>query len=182
MAPPLRSSPSGAADPEAEADALAFLAANRGRPAIQPPPRAAAYVPQTVSAKVKAGAPGLSALKRHWEEIVGPALAALCAPEKLTPGKTGGTLTVRAGGAAALLLQAQSSEIVARVNQFAGGATVARIAIQQRALAPPRGRPSPPLSAAQAQALEADLARIATPELRDALRRLGAAVLAGPRR
>lgn len=139
-------------------------------------------MPQALSAKVKAGAPGLSVLKRHWEEIVGPALAALCAPEKLTPGKTGGTLTVRAGGAAALLLQAQSSEIVARVNLFSGGATVARLAIQQGAAGGARRAAPPALSAAQAEALEAELARIATPELRDALRRLGTAVLGGPRR
>lgn len=139
-------------------------------------------MPDALGARLKAGAPGLSTLKRHWEEIVGPALAALCAPEKLTPGKTGGTLTVRAGGAAALLLQAQASEIVARVNLFSGGAPVARLAIQQRGATLARKPTAPALSPAQAQALERDLAGIENSELREALRRLGAAVMTAPRR
>lgn len=135
---------------------------------------------------------GAGALEPRWREIVGDQLARVTRPQKLTRGragpdgkKMGGTLELRVAGPAALLVQHQSAEILARVNLFLGAGAVDKLRIAQgpvkplpMAAASKRGarRRIDPLDAAA----EAELARSveAAPDaLKAALAGLGRAVL-----
>ena len=132
---------------------------------------------------------GASALEPRWREIVGDRLARVTRPQKLTRGKAGGpgTLELRVAGPAALLVQHQSEDILARVNLFLGPGSVDRLRIAQGPIKPladrsvPARRASPviPLSASQEVELTAAIA-LAADDLKTALQRLGRAVLANP--
>src|SRR5690606_26290714 len=72
----------------------------------------------------------------HWEDIVGPELAARTEPVRLVwPRRDdrdlSGTLTLRVEGAYALDLQHLARAVIERVNRYFGGACVGRISIRQ---------------------------------------------------
>ena len=127
-------------------------------------------------------------LVQSWEEIVGPRLAAVTRPERIAwPRRRDeddpfepATLVIACSGPAALRVQHESAEIVGRLNAFLGYGAVGRIRIVQKHVAaevrPPR-RQRPP-TAAEAGRLEAVTGGIEDEGLREALRRLGASVLA----
>ena len=125
-----------------------------------------------------------------WAEIVGERLAAASQPIRVEwprrrPGIESGrtdpaTLVVRVEGAFALELQHLAPVVTERVNAFYGWRCVGRIVLKQGPIpqrplpaAPPR-----PLAPADARRLEAALVPIDEAPLRDALGRLGRAVLA----
>ncbi len=121
----------------------------------------------------------------RWRDIVGPALADHCLPERLafSQGDGPGTLHVVAGSAFALELQHLSPQLLERINGYFGFPAVARLAIRQAPVAAAKSRRKPPrpaLSAAEQAALS-DLVRPVQDEgLKTALGRLGAAVMAKP--
>lgn len=130
---------------------------------------------------------GAGALEPRWREIVGDQLARVTRPQKLTKGRagSGGTLELRVAGPAALLVQHQSADILARVNLFLGDGAVDKLRIAQ---GPVKPLPAPAASTRGARrridpleaAAEAELARSveAAPDaLRAALSGLGRAVL-----
>jgi hypothetical protein len=80
----------------------------------------------------------------HWDEIVGPDMAALCRPVKVSYGKggMGATLTVLASGAAAQIVQMRLPQILAKVNAAYGYGAIARIHITQTAAAMPAREPA----------------------------------------
>lgn len=121
----------------------------------------------------------------RWREIAGPDIAAHSLPDRLRfprSARSGGTLFLRVEGPFALEVQHRSPMIIARLNSYFGYAAVEKLVLiqgplpQQRARTP-RKRPEP-LSAVQ----EAELGRIVAPtqatDLKAALHRLGAMVLA----
>lgn len=121
-------------------------------------------------------------LALDWPQIVGPALASVTAPDRLSGGKDGRVLTIRAAGPVALELQHLAPQLVERINAHAGPGLVSRLrfiqaprgAAEPQAPAPaPPPRRLPPEAAARVEQSVADL-----PEgpLRDALVRLGRAV------
>lgn len=126
----------------------------------------------------------------HWEDIVGARLAGWSEPIKLQWPPRGprrnleadvepAILVVRVEGAFALELQHLAPIVVERVNSHLGWRCVGRLALRQgpleRSRLPPR-KPAAPSAAARAAAARA-VEGIADPGLRDALVRLGAAVL-----
>lgn len=128
------------------------------------------------------------ALVQSWEEIVGPRLAAMSRPLKIQwpsrPGDDGafepGTLVVACEGLAALHVQHQTSEILARLNAFLGFSAIGRVRIVQKPVAsaaPPRAQ-APPLPAGAAEALARRVSPIEDEALRASLERLGRSVLA----
>jgi hypothetical protein len=119
----------------------------------------------------------LARLKAEWTAIVGPDIAAATWPESLA---RGGTLKLRVAPAKALEVQHRTPLVIERVNLFFGREAVVRLALVQGPLPfvarnrPPAARPLQP---AEAAALDDQLAAVASPELRDALARLGHRVI-----
>ncbi len=122
----------------------------------------------------------------HWEDIVGPEIAAHCEPIKITwPRKPDldaeapepATLVLRCQGPAAIEIQHLAGVIVERVNRFLGWRAIDRLALRQAPLAR-RARPQPPprIDAAAARRMAERMTDIADDDLRAALGRLGAAV------
>lgn len=167
-------------DPRREAAAEEALAAQRGRATPPPAPKAGMYAAALIKPLIGEAGLTLAELRRRWAEIVGEKFAQLTEPEKLTHGKDGATLTVRAAGAAAPFVQHQSPLIQERCR-LAGGA-ITEIIIRQGPIARPKAgnlRPlQRPLSAAEERALHAALASVEDPGLKRALVRLSRAVAA----
>jgi hypothetical protein len=149
-----------------------------GTPTTEPDPRYV-YGPRPIGALV----PGLirPAFRRRsaatvliladWEAIVGPALAAVTAPRRLSAG----CLTIGCGGPMAMELQHLSEPLIGRINAHLGKIAVTRLRLLQDFTPPPAPppRPKPPASAGASEAV----AGLPPGELRDALEGLGRAVL-----
>ena len=123
-------------------------------------------------------------LVTHWEEIVGPEVAAHAEPMRMQwPRRVHeddpepATLVLRVEGPVALEIQHLSGVIIERVNRFFGFRAVGRVAIRQAPLArrTVKRRSAPPDPAVVAR-LAAGMTDIADDSLRTALARLGAAV------
>ena len=119
----------------------------------------------------------------QWAEIVGADLARRMMPEKLTfpPGeRRDGALRLRVAPGFALEAQHREPQILERLNAFFGYRALARLILVQgplpadRATAPRRRRD---LAASERAALAQRVASIADGELREALTRLGEAVI-----
>jgi hypothetical protein len=106
-----------------------------------------------------------------WEAIVGPALAAVTAPRRLSAG----CLTIGCNGPMAMELQHLAEPLMDRINAQLGKIAVTRLRLVQD-FAPPRAPPPHPKPPAIAAASEA-VAGLSPGELRDALEGLGRAVL-----
>jgi hypothetical protein len=123
-----------------------------------------------------------------WDEIAGPAIAPVARPLRIGYGPRdglGATLTLAARGADAPRLQAESAQLIARVNAAYGYAAVARIRIVQTGapgLAEPPAAwvPAPAPPAEARETARAVAAPVADPALRAALEELGGHVLARP--
>lgn len=112
-----------------------------------------------------------------WPMIVGATLAGMIAPEKVAYDREGnGTLHLRAAsGAAAAEIQHLEPRVIERVNAFYGFRAIARLRIIQGPLPKRKGPPVPlpPLPKEAEEAIDASVAAIADPELRESLRGLG---------
>ena len=120
----------------------------------------------------------LARLKSEWAAIVGPELAAATWPESLA---RGGALRLLVAPAKALEVQHRTPLVIERINLYFGRAAVTRLALLQAPLpwaAPPARAAVRPLGAKEAAALDRQLADVASPELREALARLGRCVIA----
>lgn len=118
----------------------------------------------------------------RWPEIVGAELALSTSPERVQferGARTDGTLHLRvASGGAAVLIQPQIPLIIDRVNGFLGADAIGRIKIVQGPLSQ-RHQTKPmikskPISAEELSDSEAAIGPLESPELRQALARLGA--------
>lgn len=121
-----------------------------------------------------------------WADIAGPDLAPVTAPERVQWGRrphvgaaaAPGTLVVAAEPAAAMRVQHQTGELIARVNAALGYEAIGAVRIVQRPVrrAPPAPPPAP--DARRVAALEARTSGVGHEALREALRRLGGALVA----
>jgi hypothetical protein len=119
----------------------------------------------------------------HWEDIVGPEVAAHAEPMKIQwPRPTArdtesATLLLRVEGPAAIEIQHLAGVIIDRVNRFFGWQAIGRIALRQAPLARrKRRRALPAPDPALAEAISRSLTGISDRDLRAALGRLGAAI------
>jgi hypothetical protein len=124
----------------------------------------------------------------EWPSIVGADLADKIAPDRLSFSqgeRRDGTLRLRVASGLGPEIQHRTPQILERINGFFGYRAVARLALVQGPPLRP-ARPGPklprPLAAAEREALDQRLAGIKDPVLRDALRRLGAAVMGTAKR
>jgi hypothetical protein len=170
--------------PTAE-EAVAILTAKRTRPLRRPPPPAGRALAATVRELDARFGQGSGALMARWREIVGADVARRTEPVKLVKGRNGGpsSLEIRVAGPSAALIQHQAHEILARVNLFLGAEAVQKLRIvqgplraQAEAAPPPRRRPAP-LDAAREAELAASLTEAPDGPLKEALTRLGRAVM-----
>jgi hypothetical protein len=127
-------------------------------------------------------------LIQSWEEIVGPRLAHASRPEKIQwPRRMHeddpfqpAVLVIACEGVAALHLQHETGEIIARVNAFLGFAAIGRIRIVQKpvAAAAPKSRPQlRPLTPAEKGRIAGKVEKIEDADLRASLQRLGGTIL-----
>jgi hypothetical protein len=133
-----------------------------------------ALVPAVTRPAYRRRAPAAAQVLADWASIVGPALAAVTAPRRLT----GGTLSIACAGPVAMELQHLSTQLIERINAHLGRVVVERLRFVQdfaAAATPPRPRPSP--SPARVQEVERTLGDLPEGPLRDALGRLGRAVV-----
>ena len=79
----------------------------------------------------------VSRLLTHWEEIVGPQIAAACRPVEVKYGREGmgAALTVLVSGPMAPMVEMQKERLRERVNAVYGYAAVSRILLTQTAAA-----------------------------------------------
>ncbi len=157
-------------------------AAHQGerRPGLRAIGAAASRIAAPIVARQGGGI--LGRLKAEWVAVAGAELAAVTWPEAL--GRDG-ALKLRVMPGFALELQHRAPLAIERINLFFGRAVVARLTFLQGPLplaAPPAPAVPDALSAGEAEALDAQLAGIADPELRAALGGLGQLVLATVRR
>src|SRR5215207_2623363 len=128
-----------------------------------------------------------------WPEIVGPRLAAACQPIRIEWSRRGlrnrderpqpAMLIVRVEGAFALELQHVAPLLMERINAHYGWRCVGRIVLKQGPVPRPRSKPARPveLTPEEQSRLAETTAGIAEEPLREALTRLGSAVVAGAR-
>lgn len=135
----------------------------------------AALVPRLTRPVFRRKSPAGAQVMADWPELVGPALAAVTEPERLSAG----TLTIACAGPVAMELQHLAPELIERINGGLGRAAVERLRFRQRSPAAPaaparrRAPPGPP---------PAPVEGVADPALRAALERLAARVYRGPDR
>ncbi|SDH47539.1 DUF721 domain-containing protein [Roseospirillum parvum] len=126
-------------------------------------------------------------LKADWPAMVGPDLARLCLPLRLSfprGEKSHGTLTVAVtSGAVATLLEHRNRQIIERVNTYLGRPALARLAFRQGGITPPRPAPPPPVPSPAAEArLRQSLADLPDGPVKEALGRLGRTLAARDQR
>lgn len=149
-----------------------------------------AEVANSIVDPVLARRAGIStALLGSWDEIAGEEFADCSRPEKIAwPRRDGsndaggyqpGVLTVACEGARALFLTHAQGELIARINAFFGFPAVRQIRIVQKPVsqAAKHRRPPPPLKGEAAKRLEGMMDGIESEALRNAVARLGTAVL-----
>lgn len=120
------------------AETREILSRKRTRPVPRPAPKAARSLAPFIKELDERFGRGAGALEPRWREIVGDQLARVTRPQKLTKarGGSGGTLELRVAGPAALLVQHQSADILARVNLFLGPGAVDKLRIAQGPVQP----------------------------------------------
>ncbi|MDR7036586.1 MULTISPECIES: DUF721 domain-containing protein [Methylobacterium] len=129
-----------------------------------------------------------------WPDIVGPRLARFCQPSKLEwprrrrkdeDGRPEpGTLVVRVEGVFALELQHLAPVVIERINAHYGWACIGRIVMKQGRVGAAQRRVEPPrIDPVRRGEVALAVSKIGDDALRDALDRLGTAVVAsGPKR
>ena len=119
-----------------------------------------------------------SRMLENWSAIVGPQLAAMSQPVRLSRRKSGrdgedtagGVLTVKAEGAIALEIQHLSPQIIDRLNSYYGHAAISRLnIIQGPVTVTPSPLNPPPIKEEDISALADDFEEIETPRLKRAL-------------
>lgn len=127
-----------------------------------------------------------------WADIVGERYGTRVQPERLIwprrPDRTDpetppepATLVVHTDGATALMLSHDNSQVIERINTFYGWRAIGRIKILQKPVQvkrPPQARSLRPLTRSEEARLEQNLEGVENNRLREALKKLGAQVIA----
>ena len=132
-----------------------------------------ALVPRLTRAAFRRRAPATAQVLADWTAIVGPAIAAVTTPRRLSAG----TLTIACTGPIALELQHLSGEVIGRINAHLGTQTVTALRFVQtpEMIAPLTALPVAP-DPAKLAAVDSALGDLPEGELRGALASLGRAM------
>jgi hypothetical protein len=167
---------------EKEREAEQRLAATHAVPVYRPAKPMGVALQKALRPILKDAGPAPETLKSRWPEIVGLKLAQVTEPVRVSRGKGGNVLHLRAPSAAAPIIQHSKDHILERVN-LASGSKIKSLKIIHTA--PPKQLSlvvSRPLTPQQREALVKALTPVRTPGLRSALAGLGEAVLTGIRK
>jgi hypothetical protein len=147
---------------------------------VHGPRQIAALIPGLTRAAFRRHSPAVAQVMADWEAIVGPAIASVSSPRRLSSG----TLTIACGGPVAMELQHLSRELISRINTHLGSQTVTALRFVQTQLPPrPHAAPLPPPIPAITEAeAEKSVANYPDGDLRRALVSLGRVVLGRTRR
>ena len=165
-----------------EKEALRKLQARRGKPVRTTAEPVSRTVIKDILPLMKDYGATAGALEANWQEIVGPRLANVTRPVKITRGKTGRVLVIEAPSAAAPMIQHQSGLIIERAK-LGGAGDIKAIKIQQTktkpsaAKATSKNKRARTLSEDERVQLDSGLAEIESTDLRAALAKLGEAIL-----
>lgn len=130
-----------------------------------------AILPRLTRPAFKRRSPAGAQLMADWPAVIGPALAAVSVPKRLSAG----TLTLACSGPIAMELTHLAPELIARINAHLGGTPVQRLRFVQEAPRPATvsaPRPEPQLPARVAAALT----EVRSEALRAALEKLARGV------
>jgi len=166
-------------DPIAEAQARVRLRAQRARKLNSGPANLGPVLRRIARKSLPVKGASLARLALDWSSIVGPQLAGLCHPEKLSPARGGQNLTLRVIPAAAPIVEHQSELIRQRVSVAAGG-HITRLTLLHGLIRSGPKDPKPylrALSEAEDTYLQMQTAEIEDKKLRAAIVALGRAVL-----
>ncbi len=94
---------------------------------VEGPRTLASLLPAITRPAFRSRAPAATQLMSDWAALVGPAIAAVATPRRFS----GGTLTLAVGGPAAMELQHQATELIARINTALGSRLVERLRFVQ---------------------------------------------------
>jgi hypothetical protein len=148
----------------------------------------AAEVPRIAAPILGKRGLGEAQLIAEWASIIGAELADHVSPDRLAfprGERRDGVLHLRVASQVALEIQHREPQLIERINAFFGYRAIVRLRLVH---APPnpsarRAPPRPvPLAAREEQMLDQRLAGVEDPELRAALRRLGASVIGAAKR
>lgn len=150
--------------------------------ALEPPSRypygprpLAALIPGVARATYRRQGTATAQILADWEAIVGPALAAVTLPRRLSAG----TLTLACSGPIATELQHVSSQLLERINNAIGQRPGSPAAVERlRFVQDLRLRPVPPPASLPEPAPSPDLSGLPPGPVRDALEALGRAMRA----
>ena len=129
-----------------------------------------ALVPRLTRPAFRKRAPATAQVLADWSAIVGPAIAAVTVPKRLSAG----SLTIACSGPIAMELQHLTGELIGRINGHLGKPVVNGLRFVQT-MSDPRDKPGDVSPEAPVETPAIDLPE---GELRDALAALGRAVLA----
>jgi hypothetical protein len=163
---------------EEERAAAERLAETRAKPVYRTGRPLGYAVGRALAPLIKQMGPARDTLASRWPEIVGARLAAVTSPVRVSRGKTGGVLHLRAPSAAAPMIQHAAEHILERVNLASGSRIKSIRIVHTAAPAQVAIRRVRPLTPEERAALVRRLAPIQTQAVRNALAELGEAVLA----
>ena len=129
-------------------------------------------IPRLTRPAFRKRSPAGAQLMADWPDVVGPALASVTQPLRLSAG----TLTLGCAGPVAMELQHLAPELIGRINAHLGRLAVERLRFVQQA--PPGARPvaARPKPVTLPDTVEAKLASMPEGELREALAKLARGV------
>jgi hypothetical protein len=148
---------------------------NRDDRHVYGPRPVGSMVPRLTRPAFRRRAPATAQVLADWEAIVGPAIAAVTTPRRLSSG----TLTIACTGPIAMELQYLSGELTGRINAHLGSQVVTGLRfVQTTSVVPPLPPQPTPLDAVQLAQVDDAVAALPESELRTALTALGRALLA----
>ena len=132
-----------------------------------------ALIPRLTRPAFRRKSPAGAQLMADWPSVIGPALAGVTTPQKLSHG----TLTLACSGPTAMELTHLAPQIIQRINAHLGRQAVERLRFVQHRPAtlrptPPKPKPAAPLP----PRIQASLEEVADEGLREALARLARGV------
>jgi hypothetical protein len=150
---------------------------NRDDRHVYGPRPLSALMPRLTRPAFRRRAPATAQVLSDWSAIVGPAIAAVTTPRRLSSG----TLTIACAGPIAMELQYLVTELTARINAHLGSQVVTGLRfVQTTTLAPPLPPQPVPPDPADLAAVDAAVAGMPEGELRTALITLGRAMVSRP--